>query len=109
MEGLLKYDYKGEEAKLSAIQIEQLTAHLEEHLYLSAKEICHYVKQEYEVEYTVKGMTSLLHRIGFTYKKPKHLPGKADAKAQEEFIKMYEELKANKAPEDQFYFADGVH
>jgi transposase len=109
MNDLLQYDYKGGEAKLSALQIGQLTTHLEECLYLSAKEICHYLRQEYGVEYTAKGMTSMLHRLGFTYKKPKQVPGKADAKAQEEFIKKYEELKAHRQPEDRFYFVDGVH
>ena len=38
-------------------------------------------------------MTELLHRLNYTYKKPKMVPGKADAKAQDEFIESYKELK----------------
>ena len=42
--------------------------------------------------------------MGFSYKKPKHIPGKANQKAQEEFIEKYNELKDSKSPEDQNIF-----
>jgi transposase len=54
-------------------------------------------------------MTDLLHRLNFTYKKPKHIPGKADAEAQKTFIKKYKRLKKSIKPEDRIYFMDGVH
>jgi transposase len=34
-------------------------------------------------------MTALLHRLGYVYKKPKLVPGKADPKAQREFLVDY--------------------
>lgn len=61
------------------------------------------------MDYTPKGMTSLLHILGFAYKKPKHVPGKANRQAQEAFIEKYNDLKKGKAPEDRIYFMDGVH
>lgn len=109
IETLLKDNYQGSEPKLSIEQQKELTAHLQENIYLSAKEIAYYVKKNFRVEYTVKGMTALLHRLKFSYKKPKHTPSKADLKAQEEFLKQYEELKQNKQAEDSIYFMDGVH
>ena len=54
-------------------------------------------------------MGKLLHRLGFTYKKPKHIPGKANKQLQKEFIQSYGQLKENKADEDTIYFMDGVH
>ncbi len=54
-------------------------------------------------------MRSLLHTLGFTYKKPKHVPGRANRQAQEEFIEKYNNLKEDKAPEDRIYYMDGVH
>lgn len=54
-------------------------------------------------------MTNLLHRLGFTYRKPKHVPGKANQKAQQAFIEQYNELKANKSKHDRIYFLDAVH
>ncbi len=43
------------------------------------------------------------------YKKPKHVPGKANRQAQQEFIEKYNKLKEDKVPEDSIYFMDGVH
>jgi len=109
LDALLANNYPGGESKLSVEQAKQLTAHLQEKIYLSAKEIAHYVSVKHGATYTVKGMTSMLHRLGFTYKKPKHVPGKANKKAQEAFIETYRELKENKHREDHIYFMDGVH
>jgi len=90
-------------------ELSELCLHLEHKIYLTAKEICAYVEKEYGVAYSSKGMTSLLHTLGFTYKKPKHVPGKANKQAQEEFIEKYNKLKEDKAPKDRIYFMDGVH
>lgn len=78
-------------------------------MFLTAKEVCDYVLKKYHVNYTVKGMTSLLHTSGFRYKKPKHIPGKADIEAQLDFIKTYDKLKKKKKEDDRIYFMDGVH
>ena len=106
---LLKDNHSGGTSKLNRDELLELSSHLEQKIYLTAKEICAYVEKEYGVSYTPKGMTSLLHTLGFTYKKPKHVPGKANKQAQEEFIEKYSDLKENKAPEDRIYFMDGVH
>ena len=107
--GLLIDNYTGGTSKLTEYQQVKLIEHLENNVYLTAKEICAFVKKTYRVRYTPKGMTSLLHHLGFTYKKPKHIPGKADSEAQEAFIKKYRRLQKRKAPEDRIYFMDGVH
>jgi transposase len=106
---LLKDNFWGGEAKLNCQQLKELSLHLENHIYHTAKEIVAFVEDTYGVKYSTKGMTKLLHRLGFTYKKPKHIPGKANQQAQEEFVKKYNELKENKATEDRIYFMDGVH
>ena len=51
----------------------------------------------------------MLHRLGYVYKKLKLVPGKADTKAQEEFIESYKELKKTKGVTDPIYFMDGTH
>ncbi len=46
-----------------------------------------WVEETFAVAYTVSGMTALLHRLGFVYKKPKLCaPGKAYRAAQEAFL-----------------------
>jgi transposase len=107
--GLLKDNYTGGTSKLTEYQQAKLIEHLESNMYLTAKEISAFVKKTFKVKYTPKGMTSLLHQLGFTYKKPKHIPGKADIEAQKAFIKKYRRLQKKKAPEDRIYFMDGVH
>lgn len=109
LSGLLQEHYAGGEPRLTIATQQNLSEYLENNICLTAKEVCNYVEQEYGVVYTFKGMTSLLHRMDFTYKKPKHLPSKANRAAQENFIKEYESLKKNKNPEDQIYFVDGTH
>ncbi len=106
---LLKDNYRGGECKLGPDELSGLSFHLDQKIYLTAKEICAHVKKEYGVDYTPKGMTSLLHTLGFAYKKPKHVSGKANRQAQEAFIEKYNDLKKGKAPEDRIYFMDGVH
>lgn len=106
---LLDDKYKGKPPRLSLEEQKALSTHLEGHLYLTAKQVATYIEQTYKVVYTTKGVTKLLHRMGFCYKKPGHIPGKADKESQEAFVKKYRQLKAEKAKEDNIYFMDGVH
>jgi len=109
LEALFQNLYFGSEGKLTLEQKWALSKHLEETVYMTAKEICNYVQNKYGVSFTSKGMTNLLHRLGFTYRKPKHVPGKANPLAQEEFLEKYHELKDAKESEDRIWFIDGVH
>ena len=109
-EALLTMHYQGSTPKLSPEQIEQLDQHLMEHTYLRVQDIVAYVENRFDVTYTVQGMTDLLKRLNYVYKKPKLLPGKhQDVATQLEFIESYERLKRSKGKDDPIYFMDGVH
>ena len=99
----------GSSSKLSAEQTEQLIAHLTEHTYHHQKDIIAYIKVTWSVEYTVAGINKWLHQNGFSYKKPKGLPYKADTEKQAEFIQAYEQLKEKIAADESIYFIDAVH
>jgi transposase len=109
VDGLMKDLYEGGAPRLSVVEQKELEHHLMDHTYGSAKEICRWVKQQWSISYTVPGMTDLLHRMNFTYKKPKLIPGKADEKAQKKFVTLYKKLQRKKDKKDQIYFADGCH
>ncbi len=109
IEGLGRDKYKGSEGYLSQAQLAALDEHLQAHTYLRVEDVIVYVEKRFGVSYTVRGMTDCLHRLGFTYKKPKLVPGKSDPEAQQRFVDEYEKLKENKAVEDPIYFMDGVH
>ncbi len=109
LDALFNDDYKVKESKLNDEQKECLRCHLAQNLYVASKSIMSYIQLEFGVEYSQSGTHLLLHELGFVYKKPKHIPGGADPKAQEEFIHQFQELMANKAPQVPVYFTDAMH
>ena len=109
VKALLHDNYTGYGGKLSKAETVQLDIHLDENTYAKTQEIVSYVAEKFKVKYSTRGMTDLLHRIGYTYKKPKLIPGKPDEKAQEEFIESYKELKSTKGANNPVYFMDGSH
>lgn len=99
----------GSECALTGEQRQQLAAYLQAHLCLTAKQVAHYVRQRWRVSYSESGITHLLHRLGFVYKKPKLIPGKAAAAKQRAFVEAYQGLQAAKKPGDRIYFMDATH
>jgi len=105
----LKPENGGSKSHLNPDQTSQLINHLEANTYLKSEHICAYVEQTFEVKFTTSGMTQWLTRNGFSYKKPKGTPAKADPEKQAEFVRYYEDL-LNTLPEDEpVEFADAVH
>lgn len=109
IEKLVSDDYSGGTSRLSFEELQQLDEHLQEHIYTSSKEIKAYIEKEFGIVYTTEGVKNILSRLNFSYKKPKHIPGKADAEKQKQFLKEYDALKATKQAEDKIYFMDGCH
>jgi transposase len=110
IDSLLTMGHKGSVPKLNPKQLKSLDKHLEKNVYTRVQDIVDYVEQTYCIFYSVQGMTDLLKRLGYVYKKPKKLPGNhPDVDTQLEFIDKYEELKQTKGQDDPIYFMDGVH
>ena len=106
LEGLIVDDQSGRMSYLSEKQQKELVLELESKVYPTTKSVVLYVKKEFGVVYTVNGMTALLHRLGFSYKKPKGVPGKADIEEQKAFIQKYQRIKEEDV---LMYFADSTH
>lgn len=106
IEELVSDDYSGRKSKLSEEESLELQEHLIGYLYDNTLDICKYVSRKYHVEYSISGMLALLHRLNFSYKKAKGVPGKANKEKQEEFIE-----KINKVTNEDalIYFADATH
>jgi transposase len=107
--GLLETHFTGGKPKLNEQEMSALDQHLQERLYLDAKSIASYVQDTFQKSYSVRGITELLKRMDFVYKKPKVVPGKADPEAQKAFLEQYEALKRQLQPKDKILFMDGVH
>jgi len=78
IETLLTRHHLGGFTYLAAAEEAELTTHLEQELHLTAKSVVAYIKKRWQVNYSGRGVVALLHRLGFCYKKPKLIPGKAD-------------------------------
>lgn len=107
--GILELHYTGGQTTLTSTQELELKEYLETNTKRTAGEIVDYVAKTYGVRFSVIGVTKLLHRLGFAYKKPKIIPGKADPVKQAEFLKKYEGIKARLAENDRIYFLDSTH
>jgi len=106
---LLSFCYAGKEPSLSETQQQELARHLDENTYLDSKAIGDHIERTYGVKYSPSGLKDLLHRLGFVYKKPKHVPGKLDPAKQEVFLAEYAKLRKTRGENDPVYFADAVH
>ena len=109
IDALLDGNYSGAESKLDEHQMNELDAYLDEHLLPDAKSVIAHIVKTYGVRYSVSGVTDLLHRLEFSYKKPTHVPGKQDPERQQAFLEDYDRLKATKGKKDPIYFADATH
>lgn len=105
----LKPKNGGSQAKFSQSQTFEFIKHLETNTYLKVSQICGYVLKTYAIHYSVPGMTKWLHAHGFSYKKPKGTPSKADPLKQKEFIIFYEKLLNETPSNEPIEFGDGVH
>jgi transposase len=106
---LLDDHYCGADPKLNERQMAELEQYLDTHTMGDSKAVIAHIYQTYGVLYTVSGATDLLHRLGFSYKKPAHVPGKQDPAKQQAFLEEYNRLKASKGINDPIYFADATH
>jgi transposase len=109
LDQLLRMNSVGSEALLDADQRAELDAHLSSNLYQTAEAVARWVEDRFGVHYTTSGMTAILHRLGYGYKKPKVVPGKADPERQEAFLEEYRKLKENKGKDEAVLFMDATH
>jgi transposase len=82
VKNLLKTNYRGRECQLTEDQQELICEALESTIFLTTSAVIDYVENKFEIQYTASGMRSLLHRLGYVFKKPKLVPGNPDRELQ---------------------------
>jgi transposase len=87
---LATFGWKGSRSKLSPSQEAELVETLSSRLFASTAAVMAHIEKRHGIVYSKPGTIKLLHRLGFDYRKPKGLPAKADAAAQEAFVAAYE-------------------
>ena len=108
-EALLVLHYSGKSQKLDSEQLKEIKAYVKEKIPSTATIVLEFIKEKFGVIYSESAVVLLLHRLGFAYKKPKLVPGKADPEKQEQFLKELEELRASLDDSDRVLYMDGVH
>ncbi len=101
--------HAGYNGKLTREQIEEIEGFVEKHTVTDSREIVKLIKAQFNKEYTITGVTKLLHRLGFVYKQVVLVPGKLDEEKQAIWLKEYKELGDNKKTDEVILFGDGVH
>jgi len=109
LEALSSWEYKGSEPRLEPSQQQALKVELTTNIYHTTYQAIAWVQAQFAVEYTPRGMSDLLKRLGFTYKKSKLLPSKANPEVQAQFVADYRRLVREPQPGDRIYFGDAAH
>src|SRR3989344_2517109 len=107
--GLLEYRYTGGQSRLTMVQKKEVKNYFKINTPQTVKGAVDYIQKTYGIAYSVIGVTKLLHRLGFSYKKPKIIPGRVDKIKQEAFLKTDQETKDKLGLNDHVYFLDSTH
>ena len=102
-------DYSQRQGHLAMEQETSLKSHFTKNHARNAHEVCAYILAEYGQSYCPSGAAKLMHRLGFTYKKPQSMPAQADEAKQEAFITHYETLMTQLGQDEMVVFSDAVH
>ena len=102
-------NYQSGLSLLSKSEQSKLKQELSRTIYPSTQSVIDHVEARFGVRYSQSGMSRLLGRLGFSYKKPDPVPGKACAESQENFLDELEELKNSKKAKNPLLYLDGVH
>jgi transposase len=87
LDTLCRLETGGSDAFLSAEQIALLQQELDTYRFQTAKQVCAWVQEQFEVSYSERGMRDLLRRLGYTRQKAHLVPAQADPEAQAAFLK----------------------
>jgi len=110
LQALLRADnYHGSSPKLTPAQQQALKIELKTKIYATAFQVIAWVEKQWGVSYELSAMHKLLKRLGFSYKKNRLVPSKADPVLQYLFVRWFEWFCARLGPDDRLYFGDAVH
>jgi len=109
LDAVCDMNYQGKQARLTTQQQEALKVELKTRIYNTAQRVIRWVEKQFGVSYKLRGMHKLLKRLGFTYKKNRLVPGKANPEAQRQFVRWFEKVRAELRADDRLYFGDAMH
>jgi len=102
--------YQGSQPRLTVAQQQALKVELTTRIYVTAAQVAAWIEAQWQVTYTdASALYKLLKRLGFSYKKNRLVPSKADPELQRLFVRWFAGLCQRLGPDDRIYFGDAVH
>lgn len=89
----LKDSYFGYQGKLNKEQLNQVEIFVENSIIQASEQVKQYIKDQFDLNYTIQGTVNLLHKLKFVYKSTKNIPSKYNPENQEKFKEFYELLE----------------
>lgn len=108
-EEFFKDNYQPCEGMLSPVQQEKLKTEMSQFLYVSTAEVKEYIQHNFDLDMACSSISKLLGRLGFSYKKTKPIPGKADPKKQAEWVEGFQKIISQLTDDEVVIFFDAVH
>jgi len=111
VEQLIQDGYFGKRTSLSSDELSTLEDTLNTQRFLSSKEVASFILDQFKVKYSISGVTKLLHRLNYSYRKPEPEPEpeKSCLKKQKSFIKSLKLIRSKMRKKDKIYFVDACH
>ena len=102
-------NYQGSTPRLSQEQQQILKVELTTNIYATAFQVIAWVEQQWDIKYGIRGMHQLLRRLGFSYKKNRLVPSKADPELQRQFVQWLAGLRERMGADDLLLYSDAAH
>ncbi|AFM04318.1 transposase [Bernardetia litoralis DSM 6794] len=106
LSGFISSNYLGFWSKLDSFELAALDKELHSHLHKNCQSIAYWIKENLGIDYAVKSLPSLMKRLGFSYKKTKKIPAKADKIIAKDIQVLIERLDSENAV---LLYSDAVH
>ena len=108
-ESYFKDNWVGYSGQLTELEKGILEQELDRELHISSASVALFIEEQFGIRYSTNGVTKLLKKLGFVYKKTKLVPSKANRAAQEAFQQKIAHLLENPVENVQIFYNDAVH
>lgn len=105
----LQVHYKGSMGKLSYSNLGKIAQYAKDNAVTDIKQILNYILEQFNVLYSISGVTKLLKRLSFSYKQKVAIPSKLNIEKQNNFIESYNEIQKGLKANEALFFMDAVH
>ncbi len=109
IKGLFIKHSSGRESALTPDQEAMVIEYFRCNVTMQVQRVIEFIGERFGRKYSRSGAIKLMHRLGFSFKKPKLIPHCASIAEQQEFINCYEEMRDNLPEDEVILFGDGVH